>query len=102
MKEQLKTGKATLEVTGLVLDVFRMRPEITFLLILNDDAYSKNIKTNWETEAKSLEQYCLEDDNSYYELISDIETPLCPPGLAALVNGRNQAIKKLKAYTAVP
>lgn len=97
IKKQLDNGEATLEVTGLVLDVFRLRPEVTFLLILNDDIYSRNMKLNWETEKKSLECYTLDDDDSYYRLISDTEKPLCAPGLAALVNGRNKAIEHLKA-----
>ena len=97
MRKQLENGEATLEVTGLVLDVFRLRPEVTFLLILSDDVYSRNIVLNWETEKKSLEQYSLDDDEAYFGLISDYQKPLCAPGLAALVNGRNRAIEKLKA-----
>jgi len=101
IKTELETGEATLEVTGLVVDVFRLRPEVTFLLILNDDIYSKNIKLNWETEKKSLELYSLEDDDSYCRLISDDEKPLCAPGLAALVNGRNRAINLLNSENKV-
>lgn len=96
MKKQIENGQATLEITGLILDVFRLRPEITFLLVLNDDIYSRNIKPSWEAGSKSLEQYDIYDDEAYYKLISDSESPLCAPGLAALVNGRSKAIEHLR------
>lgn len=95
LQKQLQTGEAKLIVTGLVLDIFRLRPEVTFLLILNDDIYSKKLKTNWETEARSLEMFELHDTSAFWNLICDTHEPLCAPGLAALINGRQKAIEYL-------
>lgn len=95
IKKQLNNGNALLEITGLILDIYRLRPEITFLLILNDSVYSKHIDPNWETEGKSLETYPLDCDDTYHKLISDSESPLCAPGLASLVNGRSRALAYL-------
>ncbi len=96
MKRQLDKGKATLEVTGLVLDIFRLRPEITFLLVLHDDCYAKNLKTNWEAESHSLDLIELNDSLAYSELLSSRNCPLCSPGMAALINGRKRALEHLK------
>lgn len=97
LHKQLQNGEAKLVVTGLVLDVFRLRPEVTFLLILNDDIYSKKLKTNWETEERSLEMFELHDTSAYWNLVCDSHEPLCAPGLAALINGRQRAIEYLQS-----
>jgi hypothetical protein len=97
LRKQIEDGDALLEVTGLVLDVFRLRPEVTFLLVLKDDCYAKNLKTNWEAQAKSLDLIELNDESAFYDLIEDMNNPLCAPGLAALINGRERAIKYLKS-----
>lgn len=93
----LKSKQIHLEITGLVLDIYRLRPEITFLLIIHDDKFSRNIKTNWETKKKSLDMVSLHDDDAYHKIIDSQKEPLCPPGLAALINGRNRAIRFLSS-----
>lgn len=92
---QLKNKEARLIPTGLYLDVFRLRPEFTFVLIVNDISLSGKIKTNWETEKNSLDLVNLYDTDSYNELITDEKYPLCSPGAAALINGRSAAINIL-------
>lgn len=91
----IKSKSIFLEKTGFILDVYRLRPEITFLLIIDDDEYSKNLKTNWETEKNSLDLIELNDDSAYLKLLSAQENALCAPGAAALINGRNRAIEVL-------
>jgi len=91
----IKNKKAHLEITGFIIDIYRLRPEITFLLIIHDDKFSKNIKTNWETERRSLDMVKLNDDNAYYEILKSTDTPLCSPGVAALINGRSRALSLL-------
>jgi len=100
LRDNIEKGEAILVRTGFVLDAYRLRPEITFLLIIHDDEYSTNIMTNWETEPYSLDYIELEDDESYFELVSASEAPLCGPGLAALINGRGLAVDLLKEATA--
>lgn len=91
----IKNNKAHLEITGFIIDVYRLRPEITFLLIIHDDKFSKNLKTNWETKRRSLDMVKLTDDNAYYDILKSTDTPLCSPGVAALINGRNRALSLL-------
>ena len=86
----LAVEQADLLITGFILDIFRLRPEFTLLLIIRDEKYIDKIQTNWEVE--SMEAIDLEDDNKYFELLTDNEQPLCASGLAALINGRNKAI----------
>lgn len=96
LSDQIENGNAYLVVTGLTLDIFRLRPEITFVLVITDKRFAENVNLNWESKGSAPEQPFLHDDNAYNALIHDDEYPLCPPGLAALINGRSLAIKLLK------
>lgn len=92
----VETGDATIEKTGFILDVYRLRPEFTFLLIINDDKYSEALTANWEMEQGApLDFVELHDIEAYKELIFANKTPLCAPGLAALINGRDRALELL-------
>lgn len=89
--------KVALFKTGLVFDIFRMRPEITLVLVIDDSNYSKNIKMNWESEGQRFQEIDLFDEEAYINLVSDRESPLCPPGAAALIYGRQKALEYLKS-----
>lgn len=92
----IKNKKAHLEITGFVLDIYRLRPEITFVLVIHDVEFSKNIETNWEAQRKSLEMVKLFDKDAYNEILLSMDNPLCSPAMAALINGRDKAISLLQ------
>lgn len=95
LHKKIKTKEFFLEKTGFILDIYRLRPEITFLLVIPEKEYSESIKLSWETEESSLELIDLYDDSAYFDLLSTKENPICAPGAAALINGRNRAIEVL-------
>jgi len=84
--------KANLYVTGIVLDVFRLRPEVTLLLFIDDPEYMSDIepKGSWETKNKKVNKYNI---NQYENFLKrDTSVPdLCVPGMAALINGMEYA-----------
>ncbi|MDR2204312.1 MAG: hypothetical protein LBE76_08510 [Nitrososphaerota archaeon] len=87
--------------TGVAFDVLRMRPEITYLLILND-TYSGELYTSYQKSYESeddIEWYKLCDDTAFSELIGNQNHPLVPSGLAALIWGRDEAIRRLSVST---
>ena len=91
LREKIKKNEFLLEKTGFILDIYRLRPEITFLLIIHEEEYSKSIKCNWEREQSSLDLIDLYDDSAYFDLLYTKENPICAQGAAALINGRNRA-----------
>jgi|GEM_PF-2300502 len=95
---QIESKEAHFELTGLILDVYRLRPEITALLIVNDEEFAGSVTTGWETKKGSLSSVYLNDDAAYQDILLGVDGPMCPPGLAALVNGRNKAIDYVKGY----
>ncbi|MDH3997961.1 MAG: hypothetical protein OET90_03880 [Desulfuromonadales bacterium] len=100
LKDSIEDKSVFLEATGLIVDIYRLRPEITLLLILDEDDYSKQLNTNWETEERTLDHIDLYDDDSFYEIITSKTSPIAPPGLAALINGRKKAIEIISAREA--
>ena len=95
LREKTKTNEFFLEKTGFILDIYSLRPEITFLLIIHEKEYSESIRPSWEREESSLELIDLYDDSAYFDLLSTKENPICAQGAAALINGRNRAIEVL-------
>jgi hypothetical protein len=95
LREGLRQKKFKLLITGLILDVVRLRPEITLLLIIDDEEFSQQIKPNWEVERKTLDVFDLFDETVYEEVLLDRDKPLCSPGIAAVVNGRSKALELL-------
>lgn len=91
LQNGIKNGDVVLMPTGLCLDIFRLRPEVTFLLIIKDKDVYARLKTNWEAEG-SFDPLDLNDEEAYNKLITDENYPLCSPGLAALINGRGKAV----------
>lgn len=98
LRDHIKNGDAELHATSISLDVFRLRPEITFLLVLHDDLFSSNMELNWESV--SVEPIHLSTDSEYYDVIESVNAPLCPPGIAALVAGRDRALQILEERSA--
>lgn len=94
IKTMLAEGAADLIITGLVLDIFRMRPEITLLLIIREDEFLKIIEKNWES--KKIDSFSLFDEESYLNLLRDNDCPLCAPGIASLIKGRSKALELLQ------
>lgn len=98
VREGLESGNILLYKTGLVLDIYRMRPEVTFLLMVLDADLSCEIikkmkKLNWEN--KDLEMHDLMNEREYNDVlgINKEYSSLCPPGMAALINGRKKALE---------
>lgn len=95
----LDTGKATFKTLGISLDVFRFRPEILSVLIIEDDEFSNlfydNVALNWE--CARIKDYDLFDTEQYLELLNDTKHPLVSPGAACLKLGRDYALTKLGA-----
>lgn len=79
------TAKMELIQTGFVLDIFRLRPEFTYVLVIHDPSYVKKVQRNWET--KKLYQKDIYNDKEMAELLNYSESDLCPPGLAAVHKG---------------
>jgi len=94
----LRTNGAKLVTTGMSLDLLRFRPEITcVLLILDPDFFQRNadsLRGSWENTAGVT--FCrLRSRKEYERLLLDEEVPMCPAGIAALVGGREFALKYL-------
>jgi hypothetical protein len=91
LSELLENGKAFFNVTGMILDIYKLRPEITAVLVITDNEFSKKIRNIWES--KRIDLIKLNDENAYNHLLTSKDYPLCPPGLAALIKGRAIATK---------
>lgn len=91
-----KNSKVQLIATGLVLDIFRLRPEITFLLLIEDDNFLSDLKIrgNWEAKGKQIELYKVDNYEKFLERADNVPN-LCAPGMAALINGMEYAKKNI-------
>lgn len=91
----LKEKRSELFITGVVIDAFRLRPEITLLLFIDDDNYMDKIYPvgNWES-AKKVKSYRLKEYIKFYKRDKDFPF-LCAPGIAALINGVEYAKQNL-------
>lgn len=84
--------------TGFVLDIYRLRPEFTFAMVIHNPIYAESIKTNWETESRSLDQIDIDDTEAIAELFDYPKSGLCPPGLAAVLKGIPRAREAIEKY----
>lgn len=88
----LKDGRAELHITGLWLDMYRLRPEITTVLIIKDKKWFEKFFTpetklgNWEILKRGVLDIAADKD-SYEHILSGHNGRLCPPGAAALISG---------------
>jgi hypothetical protein len=98
LRLRLLDGRASLHITGLWLDIFRLRPEITCLLLVRDPEYFRGLsrRLKWNFESERFKHYSLDDDKGYHVLLSDAQQRLCPPGAAALIQGRALARRLLQ------
>lgn len=96
LKALLDRKNIDIRQTGVVLDIFRLRPEFTYVLIIHDERYAATISTNWEIEAQSLVMTDIDDSEAIADLLDYPNSRLCPPGLAALAKGVPLARKIIK------
>lgn len=100
----INKGDFLLMQTGFVLDLYRLRPEFTFLLIINDTQYFDKIRVNWEANGNHLNStrgigvVNINDRESINALFSEDSSGLCAPGLAAL----NKGLPKIYEYLRSP
>lgn len=90
--ELLDKGEAEFHMTGLWLDFYRLRPEITSVLVIHDSTWVDNYLTNvtlgnWETIQGGLIKIYVDDKKTFNNILKGIPNSMCPPGIAALVNG---------------
>lgn len=90
--QMLKTGDAEFHHTGLWLDMYRLRPEVTSVLIIKDKSWFEEFITanktmgNWELVSGAVFDYSADSDN-YESLLAGDGGRLCAPGAAALISG---------------
>ena len=97
IKKLLNNGKATLKILGVSLDIFRLRPELVTVLIIDDEKFYNNFypKTSWEVSSKDkdgLGIYNIDDEEQYLKLIFDEQKPLVSPATACLKLGREYVL----------
>lgn len=108
----LNNNQATFKTLGLSLDIFRLRPEILSVLIIENQDFYNSIVQNFieqsqdnnhegafnNFEVDSIKYYDLMDEESYFNILSNKINPIVPPGAACLKLGRdfmiNQYLKK--------
>jgi hypothetical protein len=105
VKKLLKNKKAHFKILGLSLDVYRLRPEILTLLVIDDKKFAKLFsqkrKLSWEASTKNmngLHIVNLEDEEKYSDLMTSADEPLVPPALACLKLGREYMLKHYRGY----
>ena len=113
LDELLQTGQAEFKVLGLALDIFRLRPEIMSVLVIENQEFMRMVDDNLIEQAanriatdaqgntpfKSFEvdninRHNIENEQRYFHLLTDIKKPLVPPGAACLKLGRDYVLKK--------
>ncbi|TMP32051.1 hypothetical protein [Pseudoalteromonas rubra] len=100
LEELFKNGLAEFHVTGLSLDMFRLRPEILTTIIIHDENWAKQqlgehkAIGNWEAEGRSkgIVSIDLNDSNFFKVCSGELPwfEPLCAPGIACFVSGYNK------------
>jgi len=101
LKKLLKEGNATLKILGISLDIFRLRPELLTVLVIEDKEFYNNFlpKMSWEVsleDKNGLGIYNIDDEEQYLKLIFDDEKPLVSPATACLKLGREFILSKMK------
>jgi len=100
LKELLTTGEATFKVLGLSLDLFRLRPELLTVLVVDNREFDRllalNRKLSWEASTEDMEGLHIvdiDDEQTYLDLMFNDETPLVSPASACLKLGREYVLK---------
>ncbi|WP_404391658.1 hypothetical protein [Pseudoalteromonas phenolica] len=93
LERLFKSRMAEFHVTGLCLDLYRLRPEILSTIIVHDVDWAneqfpsfKKIG-NWETIDNGIVPITLDEDTFYKVCSSTRLDPLCAPGIASFVHG---------------
>jgi hypothetical protein len=93
LKKLMNADKASLYVTGLYLDFFRLRPEILTLLIVDDESWyhshfsAKKSIGNWEYQKGTIMAIDMNDIGFYSVIFDNVAGYLCAPGSACFVKG---------------
>jgi hypothetical protein len=97
LEAALDDGRANLVVTGLCLDVLRLRPEFTLLLLIRDPEFFQRHKGGFvrNYEHHSVADYPLSDATVFRDLMTGSGKPLCSPAYVALCLGRAEALRLL-------
>jgi hypothetical protein len=104
----MNDGKAELKILGVSLDIFRLRPEILTVLIVDDEKFDElfsiNRKLSWEASTEDmngLHIIDIDDQEKYLDLIFDNNEPLVSPALACLKLGREYVLKNYQHSVSV-
>lgn len=95
--------QAEFHVTGLCLDLFRLRPEVLSTIIVHDTRWAEEQFPayrklgNWETIQNGIVPFNLNEDTFFDVCASNRFNPLCAPGIAAFVHGFRKFSAVLKA-----
>ncbi len=85
--------EAEFHITGLSLDMFRLRPEILSTIIIHDSNWAEQFFPehkklgNWEIIENGIIALDLNDESFYEVCAANLFDPLCAPGIACFVNG---------------
>jgi hypothetical protein len=101
LRTLLKEEKAMIKTLGVSLDVYRLRPEILTILIIDDEKFFKQFNKSrtlsWEASEIGLDGLMtidVNDEQAYLDLIFNKEKPLVSPGAACLKLGRDFMINE--------
>lgn len=91
---------------GLVLDIFRMRPELLYVVLINDEHGKAGFKPNWQWSAENvrtddgalLNFPSVFDDDELKSLLDYRKSKLCPPAVAAIAIGVEKVRKIIKSH----
>lgn len=97
LQQEMASGLANLQATGVVLDIFRLRPEFTFLLIIHDEQFSQHTVGNWESD--NLVQVPVESPYSWQDFMLEKNASFAAPAIAALINAQSYIAAHLDETT---
>ena len=86
LQQDIESGASTLISTGLVLDIFRLRPELTYLLVIDDPQYAETLKGNWESE--KLVRIDASSSAAINAFLYENKARIAPPAIAALIKAQ--------------
>jgi hypothetical protein len=101
LKDLFDSGGAEFHLTGLSLDLFRLRPEILSTIIIHDTEWSKQhfaehkVLGNWEIKEDGVLAINLSEHNFFKVLDGEVGL-LCAPGAACFVKGYQKFLETLQ------
>ncbi|QPC82345.1 hypothetical protein G4Y79_22105 [Phototrophicus methaneseepsis] len=109
LQAMLANGEAGLYLTGIVHDLTMLRPEITALLLIHDEAWYERVtapdspiplNAHAETDDGQLLTFPIEQDERIYEAVPNPHLSMPPQGAVAMWLGIEMARKQIQAYKA--